>query len=191
MPELNPLKEKFRKKYKAIRDGLSASSRTATGRRIAGKLFNMPQWREAKTVAIYMSRGSEVGTREILKKAVAQGKTVAIPKVRGGNLAFFRVRGLRDCAKGAFGIQEPKSGRPKAGKLDLVLVPGIAFDRSGHRLGYGLGFYDRFLSKNPAIFSAGLTYQKTLAARVPHGRRDAPVCCVISEKGIMGANGRI
>lgn len=182
-------KEAVRKKFRAVRDRLPESYRQAASGRIAERLMRTPEFKRSKMVAIYLSKGSEVDTFPLLKKVYSLRKTAAAPRVneRMTGLDFFQIkRGLKDCRLGFYSIWEPNERCPGVNprKIDLVIVPGVAFDRKGHRLGYGKGYYDRFLKGIPGTPAVGLTYEKTFTRSLPHDRGDVPVSCVITETKI-------
>ena len=182
------MKETLRAKYKALRDRLPASYRKEAARKIAQKLFSSPQWKRAKAVGLYISSRSEVDTTDIIKRALAEGKLVRAPKVLSDTkMRFFEITGAKDLKKGSFGIPEPKLSCKKVGcsTLDLLIVPGIVFDKKGYRLGHGLGYYDRFLPRAFRAFKVGLSYGRTLVASLPHDAKDRPVQAVITESGII------
>ncbi len=181
-------KQKLREKYKAVRSRLSSAQRKSAALCIAQLVLLLPELARAKTVGIYLAKGPEVETLPILKKLLSLKKTVAAPRadLKRVRLNFFKIRGLKDCGKGAFDILEPRKSCPPvpAAKIDLLLVPGIAFDRKGQRIGYGKGFYDRFLKRAGRALTVGLAYHKTLVRAVPHDGKDVPVSVVITEKGL-------
>ena len=181
-------KGNLRVKFKAARDRLSAVYRKSAGGKIARNLFELPEWKRARSVGLYMSRGSEAATDGILKRALAEGKKVRAPKVlTESKMRFFEISGMRDFRKGKFGIYEPKPSCKKVvcSAMDLILVPGIAFDSKGYRLGYGLGFYDRFLPRAFRSFRVGLCYGKTLVPLLPRDGKDQAVHAVVTEKEIF------
>ena len=177
------VKKTLRAELRKVRDRLSFSYRKRASSRITSKVLRLAEWRRARSVGLYATHGSEVDVRKLIRGAVAEGKTVALPKVGRNSMAFHQVRrGLADCRKGKYGILEPRASCRKVpgNKIDLLIVPGIAFDRKGHRLGYGRGFYDRFLAKNKP-FTVGLAYRKTLVSHIPRYAHDARVRRVITE----------
>lgn len=183
------VKRELRARLLILRNGLSASYRRRAGKAISARVLGLPQWRKARTVALYARLGSEVDTRELIRRAIKEGKTVVLPKVdlKRGSMDFHEAgRGLADCRTGVFGIPEPsaRSKKVRNKSIDLAVVPGIAFDRARFRLGYGKGFYDRFLSKN-RVYSIGLSYQKTLLSRLPREAHDARLRRVVTEIGII------
>jgi 5-formyltetrahydrofolate cyclo-ligase len=181
-------KETLRKRYRQVRMDLTDRYRDSASHKIHRRLLALPEIRQAETVAVYLSKRPEADTLRLLPLLYRRKKTVAAPKVAGKNLKFFRLRkGLRDCQTGAFGIWEPgRSCREiPAKKIDAILVPGLVFDPKGFRLGYGKGFYDRFLGKVKTPVSIGLSYDKTLVSAIPASRRDIPVAIVVTDRRVL------
>ena len=108
-----------------------------------------PLYKEAKTVFAYLSYNQEVRTESLIRRAWAHGKAVAVPKIIDGEMVFLRLEEGDPVEEGYKGIPEPVKEIPLRDPTALVLLPGLAFDPQGHRLGYGGGFYDRFLSSEP------------------------------------------
>lgn len=180
-------KQTLREKFKKVRDGISMNSQQAAARKIAARLFKMPEFKTARIMGLYLSKDSEVRTFGILNKILQLKKRAAVPKTSAsGSMRFHSIRGLQDCRLGAFNVLEPRPRRPvvKADQIDLLIVPGLLFDKKGHRLGYGKGFYDKFLGKTKPHFLIGLTYENTLVTRIPNDCHDHPVQTIITEKKI-------
>ena len=159
--------------------------RRRKSRAIHRKLLRLAALRKAKLVACYVSLPYEVETRRLIQRMLALGKRVAVPKVWGASLRLFEVSDLdRDLAPGAFGVPEPTPERlrPVAPKdVDAVVVPGLAFDRRGHRLGHGLGYFDRFLARLPKTTpTIGLCFAFQLHDRLPTRPHDRAVHTVLS-----------
>lgn len=130
----------------------------------------------------YFATGSEVRTALVIDSAKKLCKIVALPRVEGDMIAFYEFASESDLVKGRFGIMEPRPLSPVR-RLDLVIVPGIAFDASGCRIGYGKGYYDRFLSRH-ASFSMGLAYSFQVVDELPKGRLDRKLDALATEEGI-------
>ncbi len=140
---------------------------------------------QARVVGAYHAIGSEVRTDRIIAAARAQGKKVALPRVEGERMAFYEYAEGDELVQGRFGVMEPRPSLAAMDSVvDLVLVPGVAFDRRGCRIGYGKGYYDRYLSMQHS-FSMGLAYSFQLVDELPRGRFDRRISAVATEEGII------
>jgi 5-formyltetrahydrofolate cyclo-ligase len=147
------------------------------------RLLSTPEFAAALTVALYCPTRNEVFTEELFATARRHGKRVAYPRVRGGQLEFVQVADLQTLTPGAFGILEPVGDSLlRLGELDLVVVPGVAFDRRGHRLGYGKGFYDRLLHGAPPAVLAGLCFDFQLVDVLPHEEHDVCMDLLVTDE---------
>ena len=138
----------------------------------------------AQVVALYSPINNEVQTGQLFAAARAEGKRVCYPRIKAETLEFLEVSIPGSLAAGSFGVAEPQSGRvlPIA-ELDLIVVPGVAFDRTGHRLGYGKGYYDRELVRvTTAVVSIGLCFDFQLCEKLPRESHDQPVHYLVTEK---------
>ena len=145
-------------------------------------VINNNKFQSAKVVGAYFAFGSEVATELIIERAKMLGKKIALPRVEEDKITFYELSSTKSLIRGRFGIMEP----PPYGhmdEIDLLVVPGIAFDKKGNRLGYGKGFYDRLLS-GKRTFSIGLAYSFQLLENLPHDRYDKRLDAIASEDGI-------
>ena len=172
---------------KALRSEIRRKKRDMTPEQIEsksaalGKLFrDCDLYRQAKTVYGYLPYNQEVRTVPILAQALADGKRVAVPKVYGDTMRFVYITDLTQIAPGYAGIPEPVADEPVADDpTALVLMPGLAFDPQGHRIGYGGGFYDRFLEAEPQHPTVALCYDFQLLPHLETEEHDIPVDCVL------------
>ena len=149
---------------------------------LALRLFETDPWRKARSLYAYVAFNQEVRTRPIIERAWAEGKRVAVPKVTGDAMRFIWIDDLDALSPGGFGVPEPAAGGPEADDDDaLVLVPGLAFDARGHRVGYGGGYYDRWLAAHPGHPTIALCYDFQRIDRIDDEAHDAPVDLVISD----------
>ena len=146
-----------------------------------GQLFaDSELYRQAKTIYGYLPYNQEVRTVPMLQRALADGKRVAVPKVYGEEMKFIYLTDLSRVEAGYAGIPEPVDDGPVADDpTALVLMPGLAFDRHGRRIGYGGGFYDRFLAKEPNHPTLALCYSFQMVEAIPTEEFDVPVNCVL------------
>lgn len=172
---------------KALRQTIREQKRAMTQEQILEKSQNLceqflatPQYRQAKTVYGYFPYNQEVRTVPILERALADGKKVAVPKVYGDQMRFIYLTDLTQVEKGYSGIPEPIMDEPIADDTTaLVLMPGLAFDACGHRIGYGGGFYDKFLAEEPDHPTVALCYDFQMLPAIETDDFDIPVDCVL------------
>ena len=150
---------------------------------IAARLEAQKNYQDAPTLFTYVSLAEEVDTHGIIERALRAGRAVAVPRVEGDHrLVWVRVDSIDDLAPGAFGVLEPSGTALSltASQETVVLVPGTAFDRDGHRLGWGKGYFDRFLHEFAGT-AIGLAFDCQLCDSIPIEPHDCPVDYVITE----------
>lgn len=160
---------------------------------LALQLQALREYQAARVVMFYVSARSEVRTRSAIKTAIASGKTVVTPQCVGDELVPWQIDSLDDLVIGAFGIPEvvphlqSESGRKiEPATIDMLIVPGVAFDRRGHRLGSGRGYYDRFIPRlrgNATL--VGLAFDCQIVDEVPTAAHDVPMHIVITPTQII------
>ena len=178
------LKAQLRKTALAARRAIP--DKTRKSELIAERVFCDPDFVAARTVALYKSLNSEVCTDLIISHALGQGKRVVLPKVFGDTMGFFEIREGEKLQKSSFGVLEPageESRRVSPEEFDLVLVPGLCFDRGKNRLGFGRGYYDRFLALTRGK-AVGLCFDEQLctAGVIPTDEYDVKMHKIITEK---------
>lgn len=147
---------------------------------LAQQFFATAYYREAKTLYGYLPYNQEVRTEPILLQALKDGKKVAVPKVYGDTMRFIYLEDMNGIEKGYAGIPEPVADEPVAAdETALVLMPGLAFDKEGHRIGYGGGFYDKFLSAEPDHPTVALCYDFQMLPNLETEEFDVPVDLVL------------
>lgn len=166
------------------RNALAAGDVERHSRFIQEHVIRSKEFQSAMVVATYFAFGSEVRTNLIIEQARKLGKMVALPSVEGNRIAFYEMSSGKHLVTGRFGMMEPLPYGP-VDAINLLVVPGIAFDRKGYRLGYGKGYYDRFLSGKRGIFSIGLAYNFQLLESLPHGKHDKKLDAVATEEGVL------
>jgi len=179
----NQLKESILEK----RNSLSKEEILEKSNKIKNNLFNLNHYKKSKTIMLFVSINSEVSTHEMIKEAL-NNKTIIVPKVAHHEIEPSIIIDFDNLVpSGKFGILEPIEAMKTAYKnIDLILVPGIAFDREGHRIGYGFGFYDKFLKKVPKAIKIGLCFDFQLVDKIPREMHDVPVDLIVTEKRIVG-----
>jgi 5-formyltetrahydrofolate cyclo-ligase len=179
-------KAALRQQAKLARLALSAQARSSKSAAIASRLSRLKVFKQAQTVFLFAGVGSEVDTSFIRHMAGQQMKVVALPRVvlPARDLEFHRVENLAlDTEPGPASIPEPKTSCPLVppDEADLVIVPGLAFDRRGHRIGSGAGFYDRWLVKWPLIPRVGVLFEVQLFDSLPAEDHDQPLQWLVTE----------
>ena len=152
------------------------------------RLLSCEQYNKAKTVLTYVSLDYEIDTIGLINAALANGKRVACPRCEGdkGEMNFYFIESMQDLKKGTFGVLEPM-GEQRVGSEffanSICVVPGLGFDALGNRIGYGQGYYDRFLASYNG-FKIGLCYSNCVKYILPFESFDVPVDCIITENYI-------
>lgn len=184
-------KKQLRNKMKTLRDALPIESQLEYSRTISETLISERIFQSAKNILVYMAIGSEVRTEEIIRTGLHTDQRIWIPKVLGKDMEFYEIRDFQECRPGFMGILEPDGeGRcfranAKDKKEDtLILLPGLAFDEKGKRLGYGGGYYDRYLAKYDNCIKIGIAYELQCGRDVPTDQTDVVMDMVVTEKGI-------
>lgn len=178
-------KKELRDKVLQLRDQQKPSDRALWDDIIFSKFTGSEYYRNAGVIFIFVSFRSEVDTHRIIRKALEDGKVVGVPKVasKKEGMKVFRIGGMSDLEAGYFGVLEPKEGCPEipSEDIDLVVMPGAAFDREGGRIGYGGGFYDRYLSEmGREVRKIALAYRMQVMDKVPMEENDVRVDGIIT-----------
>lgn len=185
-------KKELRKQILAARMAQSDTEVAEKSRRIAEKLKGLPEFKEAGVIMFYLDFRKEVQTGEVIAECLARGKRVVIPITDTVNTALIPSELMEfpgDLTSGTWGILEPKADRVRPAdpqEIDLVVVPGVSFDPNGNRLGYGGGFYDRFLLRTkPGTTFVALAFELQIKNDVHPEPHDHPVHYVITEDRLI------
>ncbi len=178
--QLQQEKKALRRQILRARDALGRQERVRASVLLTERILGHQWFYLSDAVLGFASYGSEIDMDEILQEALRKGKKLYLPKVEGENLVFYRVRDLAELSEGYKGIREPKGDTegyryvPDGQEHELMLMPGVAFDSLRNRMGYGKGFYDRFLSDKPGLQlrTIGVGFACQLVEKVPCGERD-------------------
>lgn len=176
-------KKSLRREFRELRRNMERYDKKHADSEIARRFLESEEYRQHDTILCYVSSEIEVDTYVIIDSALSHGKNVYVPKCQSGNeMKFYRIYSFNDLHKGAYGIMEPDADAQEYfGDPALCAVPGLSFDISGNRLGFGMGFYDRFLSENPQLCSVGLCYQSCIMDKLPAQEHDVCVRKIITE----------
>ena len=184
--DIRQVKTGLRQSIKQMRAALAPEEKKRMDDSITNSFLRSTSYTRSDVILTYVSTDIEVSNESINLTALGEGKRVACPRCVDGTrqMEFYYIESLDDLAPRTFGVREPEpdperlydgKGRP------ICIVPGLSFDRWGYRLGYGKGYYDRFLSKYSG-WTVGLCYSACVQYKLPHGRFDRPVDRLITEK---------
>jgi len=178
-------KKELRRELLALRNSISPQDRQFWDIAVNKAIIAHPWFQQAQTILAYYPIGSEPDIKPALEQALWQGKALHLPKCNPETreMSFHQVQSLEGLRPGAYGIPEPEESNCVPGKAQcaLCLVPGIAFDENGFRLGYGGGYYDRFLARHDDLRTLGVCYEGLLRASLPRDALDIAVESVITE----------
>lgn len=187
--DIRPIKKQMRSSCKEMRRSMNETTKSNYDKKIQNKLLNLFIVREADVILTYVSTPIEVKTLDFIEVLLKNGKKVAVPKCLNdkGDMDFFMINSLSDLEAGFFGVQEPDIATAEKAVVtekSICVVPAFLFDEKGYRLGYGKGYYDRFLSKFQGK-TVGICYEENICDSLMHGKYDRPVGLIVTEKRII------
>lgn len=186
--DIRPVKNKMRQEIKEQRKNLTCDERERCDSKICERLRQLWLYRESKIVFTYVSLADETDTKKFIERALEDGKRVVVPRCIKGtrNMEFCVINSLNDLEEGAFGVLEPKVECEVYTDYSngFCIVPALAFDRKGYRLGYGKGYYDRFLADFCGK-TVGICYNRFVVPEIPRGKYDKSVDLIITEKKVI------
>ncbi len=185
-------KKELRRKVQEFRDSIDPEQRELLSARVAANLWSVPEFAAAETVLFFISFRSEVDTMPMIIRALEEGKNVCVPCTDAGNKAMVASHIIdldTDLELGNYDILEPRAEclRPLPPEsMDVILMPGVAFDLTGGRLGYGGGYYDRFLEKcSPGCMLIAVAFEMQMVEHVPCADHDASIHKIVTENRII------
>jgi 5-formyltetrahydrofolate cyclo-ligase len=183
------IKKDLRDRMKKRRAGIPREEKERMSAEIISKLLALDEYKQATILLTYVPLPSEVNTYPLIEQALADGKRVAVPRCVEGkcHMEFYFIHGVNELEKGSFNLLEPRPRRERlyTGHSGFCALPGLAFDRTGARLGYGCGYYDRFLQKFKGI-TAGVCFSPLLSdTQLPTGRYDIPANIVLTDREVI------
>lgn len=186
--DIRELKQGLRRRSRAFREGLPSERKAQLDAAILTRFISLREFVRADVIYTYVSKPIEVDTLGLIGAALKAGKRVAAPRCVPGTrqMVFFEIGSESDLEEGSFGVREPAPAhcrRAEADNRSLCVVPGFSFDSHGFRLGYGKGYYDRFLANFPGA-TVGLCYAGCVRWNLPHGRFDRSVNILVTERYI-------
>ncbi|HLC93273.1 MAG TPA: 5-formyltetrahydrofolate cyclo-ligase [archaeon] len=173
----------LREKISKQRLALSKSEISSLSARICSNALKLKELKGAKNIGIYLSFRNEVDTTELISSLVALGKDVFVPVLVNDKMEFAKYRPSAELSKSKLGNPEPAAQViADAASIELFFVPGVAFDKRGYRIGWGKGYYDKFLSENKKNIKVGLAYGFQIVDKIPNEKHDVKLDCVVTEK---------
>jgi 5-formyltetrahydrofolate cyclo-ligase len=188
---LRERKQELRDAALRRRRSIARGKLDALSKHVEENLLSLKEYKDAKLVISYCAKDDEVQTRHIIERALAEGKRFAViaTDVHSKTLSFHEITSFQDdLAPGAFGILEPKPGKTTQVSIedaDVVLVPLVAWDEKGHRLGYGAGYFDRALVGAGRATKVGLALESQRLAHIPESRHDIPLDVIVTERRVV------
>ncbi|MCE7794268.1 5-formyltetrahydrofolate cyclo-ligase [Salipaludibacillus sp. CUR1] len=185
-------KKVWRKEMKETLGSLDPSVKREAMSRIYSSLFSLEIWKQSKTIGITVSVGDEIDTWPIIKETWEQGKQAAVPKCvpNQKELSFYILNDISQLENSFYGLKEPDPTKCELfdnRKIDLLIVPGLVFDRKGYRVGHGGGYYDRFLASNP-LETVSLCYDFQVVNELPAETHDIPVKWLVTPTELIYAD---
>ena len=181
------MKEELRIEMRKKRRALSKDIIKKSSAEICRQLFTLDEMKNAESVCVFLSAFNEPDTMRIIKQLWKDGKKVSAPvsDTETKTLSLFRIESIEDLHKGAYGILEPEKTKSVSEEdIDVILVPGLAFDKKGGRMGFGEGYYDRLLAKSRAT-RIGLCYDFQLMDSIPTEEHDVSMNYIITAEKVI------
>ena len=184
MEKIDEVKQQLRRQLRAERKEIPQEEKNRLSRELGKRLCQLEQVQKARRVAVFISTPQEVQTKELMENWWEQGKEVYVPLCgEDGHMECVRIRSWEDVEEGKYGILAPKEHCLEAARqLDVILVPGLAFDALGYRIGYGGGYYDRYIARFEGAWSIGVCFDRFYDRQVPVGMWDHPVEGIVTER---------
>ena len=182
--EDSPERKSLRSFLLQKRDNTSFDFMKIASKKIQNRLKKINVFRNAQKIGVYYPIGSEILTQDIIQELLSNGKDVFLPKVMEKNIEFRKIVDFSSLEKGSFDIMEPKDDCQIDNALDVVLVPTVGISPIGVRLGYGQGFYDRYLAEHKVI-TISLTFEKQIIKNIPKSEHDIIIDWIVTEERIL------
>ena len=189
------MKQTLKSEISEKRKALSKEEIKEKSSKIKENLYSLEEFKKAKNILFYVSFNDEVDTHEIIKELLAnKEKNIIVPYVVKNNpiLQLSEIKNFNELEPKTWGILEPKDEfirKFDIENVDLVIIPGIVFDQNGHRIGYGYGYYDRFLKKlDKNVVKIGFGFEFQIVDKIPEEKHDVPVDIMVNEKRVINCN---
>ncbi len=179
-------KAETRKKLKVLRAKLPEATRLDYSNSITEQVLKLDEIRHAKAIFIYISYATEVHTHDLIKSLLNDGKSLAVPKIV--NSDFMEAESFsswEDLVPGELGILTPSNSAPCNGPFDVALIPGLGFTQSGHRMGFGRGYYDKWFAQNEVKHKIALAFEAQLVDEIPIEETDVSMEKIVTEQRVI------
>lgn len=182
----NDEKNLIRKQMKQLRADMTRTERFEKSMQIFEQLITVPEFKRADRIYTYVSMDNEIDTIMLIDYSLSLEKRVFVPRVSGRDMEFYEISDISELSPGYMGIYEPDiNGRePDYSRTGFMCMPGLAFDKSYNRIGYGGGFYDRYLSVENKLYKAALAYEAQLLESIPAQDGDVRPDMIVTEENI-------
>lgn len=186
-------KKRVRRSQITLREQLTAQQRADLSSRAQSLVVKQSWFAEANLIALYSSIRNEVDTQYLFEAAISLGKRIVFPRIDDGQMVFVEVESPRDLCSGTFGVLEPVGTKVvPVCCIDLIVVPGVAFDRDGFRIGFGKGYYDQALEDRPlSCRLAGLGYAFQLDDSIPREVHDVSLDWLVTDQEVLSFDGGV
>lgn len=184
--QLDQLKAETRKMLKLMRANIPETTRLDYSNSIKEQVLKLDEIRNARTIFIYISYATEVHTHDLIKALLKEGKTLAVPKIVDSD--FMEAESFsswEDLVPGELGILSPANSKPCSGPFDVALTPGLGFTLSGHRMGFGRGYYDKWFAQNKTNHKIALAFEAQLVDEIPINDTDVPMEKIVTEQRVI------
>lgn len=184
-------KNKLRYEFLKKRDKIEPFLRYTYSNMILSTIKNLKEYKDSKIVMFYLSYGSEVVTDMMINEVLLDGKEVVVPVIQNpgdGIMTAVKINKLEDCIEKVYGIRQPdfdENDVVSRKEINLIFVPGIVFDINGYRIGYGKGYYDRWLKGTDISKRIGIAFEVQLVEKIPKGKYDLPVGKILTENRVI------
>lgn len=178
-------KQEIRSLMKQERAQLTDFYQVQAGTACANRIFSLPEYKAAKSICIYMAIQNEMSTLPIIEHSRALNKKIAAPKVTGNNIDFYYFDQVESLIPGVWGILEPAPNDEVVDANSLIIMPGVAFDKARNRVGYGGGFYDRYLEDHNQMKTVGICYDFQVLDQVPYEPFDQQPEIIVTNQTII------
>ncbi|HSR62598.1 MAG TPA: 5-formyltetrahydrofolate cyclo-ligase [Gammaproteobacteria bacterium] len=186
MTDLSKRKAASREELKKIRAAIPPEHREAGSTAIRERLLGLKEIRSARAIFLFISYGSEVDTHALLDHFLESGKDLAVPRIMGSSeMIATPFTGWDDLVKGQLGILTPRGDQSYPGQLDVAITPGLGFTRTGHRIGYGRGYYDKWFAKHPATRRVAIAYSEQILDEIPVDEKDVLMDRIVTEDEVI------